>query len=294
MSRQPAADSLFHQRQVTGDAESAVDSISPKRLPATQHSVPGPQSSVLSPSRAPSFLMLAFVLLFAAGCGSKKAVKPTPAPTLIATPTPTPTPQQRIQGAAQKMQALSAFHFLLTHENGSSAIALGLQKTRAEGDFENPNRFKATVNANALGSIPVTVKVINVADTTWITNPLQSGDHYQILPNGTSAAAIFDPNTGIFKAAHDIKDPQLTGSDKVGSVDTWVVQGTVDAGDLTSIATDAQAGHQVTMKVWIGKEDSLVYKIRLEGPLSDSEPKNIARQIDLSQFNEKLDIQPPS
>ena len=234
------------------------------------------------------------VLLFAAACGSKKAATPTAAPTRIATPTPTPTPQERIQSAAQRMQALSAFHFLLTHENGASAIALGLQMTRAEGDFENPDRFKATVDAKALGGIAVTVKVINVGAKTWITNPLQSGDHYQILPNGTSAAAIFDPNTGIFKAARDIKDPQLTGSDTVGSVDTWVVQGTVDAGDLVSLATDAQAGHEVTMKMWIGKEDSLVYKVRLEGPLSDSEPKNIARQIDLSQFNEKLDIQPPS
>jgi hypothetical protein len=245
------------------------------------HAVLSPQSPVL-----------VLVLLLAAACGSKKA--PAAVATRAPTPTPTPTPQERIQSAAQHMQALSAFHFLLTHENGASAIALGLQMTRAEGDFENPNRFKATVDAKALGGIAVTVKVINVADKTWITNPLLGGDHYQILPNGTSAAAIFDPNTGIFKAAHDIKDPQLTGSDKIGSVDTWVVQGTVDAGDLTSIATDAQAGHQVTMKVWIGKEDSLVYRIRLEGPLSDSEPKNIARQIDLTQFNEKLDIQPPA
>lgn len=237
--------------------------------------------------------VLPMILLFAVACGAKKAAAPTRTPTPTPTPIPTPTPQQRLSTAADRMEALKSFHFVLTHEDGASPIALGLEMTRAEGDVQNPDRLRATVNAK-FQSIPVTVKVINVGTQTWITNPLAGGDQYQPLPGGTQAAAIFDPKTGVIKAMRDAKDPQLTGSGTIGNVATWIVQGTIDAGDLSSIATDAQAGHQVTAKVWIGKADSLIYQIRLEGPLSNSEPKNIVRQIDTSQFNEQITIQPPS
>lgn len=245
-------------------------------------------AAVLPERRAPYPLLLALLALLVAACGGKHSSTQTQV-----TASPTPTPKQRLNTAADRMQALPSFHFLLTHENGASTIALGLQMTRAEGDFQQPDRFRANVNAN-FQSIPVAVKVINVGANTWITNPLQSGDHYQPLPNGTQATAILDPQTGILHAARDVQNPMLAGSEKINGADTMIVQGTVDAADLTSLATDAQAGHQVTARVWIGRDDSLVYKVRLEGPLSDSEPKNIVRQIETSHFNEKIDIEPPS
>ncbi|MGI8553654.1 MAG: LppX_LprAFG lipoprotein [Dehalococcoidia bacterium] len=234
-------------------------------------------------------VLLATMSFASPGCGSKSRGASVKSPTPIATP----TPKQRLDAAADRMQTLDGFHFLLTHENGASTIALGLQMTKADGDFQKPDRFKANVNAK-FQSIPVSVKVINVADKTWITNPLQAGDHYQPLPNGTQATAILDPNTGLLKAARDVQQPQLTGSEKIGNGDSYIVQGSVDAGELQSLATDAQPGRLVPIRVWIGKGDSLLYRIRLEGPLSDNEPRTIVRQIECSQFNEKLDIQPPS
>lgn len=210
-----------------------------------------------------------------------------------ATATATPTPKQRLDTAAARLQAVDTFHFLLTHQNGASSIAEGLQMTRAEGDFERPDRFSARVNASFQG-LPVAVKVINVGDKTWITNPLLSGDHFQPLPNGPQTTAILDPNSGLLRVAHDMQNPRLGGTERIGNLDTLVMQGTVDAGTLQSVATDAESGRQVPTRVWVGKDDSLVYRIRIDGPLSASEPKNIARQVDLSNFNEKVDVEPPS
>jgi len=207
--------------------------------------------------------------------------------------TPTPTPRQRLDAAAKQMQAVSAFHFLLTHQNGVSTIANGLEMTRAEGDFQTPDRFKAAVKAS-FQTFPVSVSVISVGPRTWITNPLQSGEHYQPLPNGPQTTEILDPNHGLLKAAEDMRAPAVTGSEKIGQTDTYLISGTVDAGNLRSIAPDADAGRDVPSQIWIGKADSLVYRVRLNGPLTAGEPKNIVRQIDLSQFNEKIDIAPPT
>jgi hypothetical protein len=137
------------------------------------------------------------------------------------------------------------------------------------------------------------VKVLNVGNETWITNPLQGGDHYQLLPNGAQTTAILDPHNGLLAAAHDMRDPHVTGSEKVGGAQTFVLQGSIDAAGLQSVATDAEPGRMVPARVWIGKDDSLVYRIRVDGPLSPSEPKNIVRQVDLSQFNERVEIEAP-
>jgi LppX_LprAFG lipoprotein len=230
-------------------------------------------------------LLLCLAVVTAGACGLQRA------PSVPATPTP--SPKQLLQTAVGRVQALSSFHFLLTHENGASAIALGLEMARAEGDFQRPDRFKADLNATLAG-IPVAVRVINVGDNTWITNPLETGDHYQPLPSGTQATAVFDPNKGILNAARDARNARLAGTDQMRGVQTQVIQGQIDAGELSSLATDAEAGRLVTTRVWIGKNDSLIYKIRLEGPLNASEPKNIVRQLDISQFNEAVSIRPPA
>lgn len=229
-------------------------------------------------------VLLVIIMLASAACSARG-----PQPSATATP----TPRERLDAASKRMQALTAFHFLLTHQNGVSTIADNLLMSRAEGDYASPDRIKAAVKASFQG-LPVSVTVISIGDQSWITNPLQTGEHYQPLPNGPQTAAILDPSTGLLKAANQMTNPRLTGTDKIGGVATYVVAGNVDAGNLTPIATGAESGRAVPTQIWIGETDSLIYRVRLNGPLSSSEPKNIVREIDLSQFNEQIDIQPPS
>jgi hypothetical protein len=233
------------------------------------------------PRLSPPLLLLVAVLVSACSASGR------------GTATATPTPKDRLDAASAQMAKLRSFHFLLTHQNGSSTLANNLQMTRADGDYVQPDRLKATVNA-ALQGLPVTVSLISIGDQSWITNPLQSGGHYQPLPNGPQAGEILNPNTGLLAAVKSMQNPRVTGSEKIGNVDCSVIAGTVDAVSLQPIANDAEAGRQVPAQVWIGKQDSLVYRVRLNGPLSASEPKNIVRQVDLSQFNESIDVEPPS
>src|SRR6266536_650607 len=121
-------------------------------------------------------------------------------------PAATPTAQQRLEQAGRQMQSLSAFHFLLTHQNGFSTIANGLDMTRAEGDFVAPDRFKAAVKAS-FQTLPVSVSVISIQNQTWITNPLQGGEHYLPFPNDPQTTEILDPGRGLLKAASDMRDP---------------------------------------------------------------------------------------
>jgi len=238
----------------------------------------------------PRLLPALALLLLIAACGSGKNNKASTSQNgRLATPTPTLSAQDLLNAAIQTTNDLSSFHFVLTHENGSTPIANGISMTRADGDFQKPDRFKAKVTGTLTG-FTVDVNAINVGDQVWIN---LTGNKYTPLANGVGAAAILDPNNGVLKALKGVKNPQIVGHEKLNGVDTTIVAGDVDAGDLTALAQNAQAGKQVKGKAWIGDADHRLYRLRIDGPLNDSEPANIARIIDLSQFNEKLDIQPP-
>lgn|GEM_PF-1088872 len=231
------------------------------------------------------------VLLLVAACGSGKNnhKPPTPQNGRLATPTPTLSAQDLLNAAIQTTNDLKSFHFVLTHENGSTPIANGISMSKAEGDILKPDRFKARVTGT-LSGFTVDVNVINVGDQVWLN---LTGNRYAPLPNGVGAAAILDPNTGVLKALKGVKNPQIAGHETLNGVNTTIVTGDVDAGDLTALAQNAQAGKLVKGKAWIGDADHRLYRLRIDGPLDDQEPANIARIIDLSQFDERLDIQPP-
>ena len=242
------------------------------------------------------------LLLLGAACGSSKKKNNNTAnsaataaasrtPLALATATPTLSAQDLLSAAQSTLQADSSFHFILNHENGTTPIADGIAMRRAEGDIVKPDRFMATVDGTIGGKQSVSVKAINVGSQVWIN---LFGDKYTPLPNGVGAATFLDPNNGVTKAITGAKNPQIVGPDTINSVAVTEISATVDAGDLTALASQAQAGKSVPGKIWIGNSDHQVYRIRLEGPLDDQEPANIARQIDLSKFNETLDIQPPA
>jgi hypothetical protein len=241
---------------------------------------------------------LCFVLLLSAACGSKKknnnnaaSAVATRTPVALATATPTLSAQALLSAAQGTLQADKSFHFILNHENGTTPIAEGINMRRAEGDILKPDKFMATVDGTIGGKQSVSVKAINVGSQVWVNI---FGDKYTLLPNGVGAAQFLDPNNGVAKAIAGAKNPQSVGQDTINGVATTEISATVDAGDLTAIASQAQAGKSVPGKIWIGNSDHQVYRIRIEGPLNDQEPANIARQIDLSKFNEPLDIQPPA
>lgn len=195
-----------------------------------------------------------------------------------------------LRQAAEALDKTRSFHFLLEHENGATPIVLGVMMERAEGDVLKPDRVQADV-IGRLQAVSVRTRVIGVGDRAWITNPFTQT--LQTLDQGTMIAQVFDPAVGVRRVVAAIQEPRLTGSETVDGVETLIVEGLVDSGELKAIAPFAQPGQQVRVRAWLGKSDTLPRRLRLEGPLAPDEPANIARRLTLSKFNEQVSIEPP-
>jgi len=227
------------------------------------------------------FALAALGLLPAAcSCGGKKQQ----------TTGPLPPAAEVLTKAVERAATMKTFHFRLEHENGVSAIPLGLGLTTAEGDVIVPDRLQAKLEAKA-GTQPVRVEVIGIGDQAWMTNPFNR--QWQPLPSGNTIKDVFDPTQGIKAVANALENAEVTAEEEVGGVATYRVEGTVDSAILEAAAPIAEPGLTVKVKVWIGKDDSLIRRIRLEGPIAPDEPPNIVRKLDVSKFDEPVSIEPP-
>lgn len=227
--------------------------------------------------------VLCAILVLAAACGdSKSKTSGTPA---------RPDPAVLLQQAAERMEAAKSFHFILDHEQGSSPIVLGLTMTRAEGDVVRPDRFRADVDAVALGA-NLKLKLISISDRARITNPFNPSQ-WQDLPTGTKISDIFDPGAGTTAALRSVQSPQITGEDTVGGKKVWKVEGNVDAAALSALASIAEKGYTARGTAWIGQDSPEVYRIRLDGPLGANDTPGVIRRLELSRFGESITIEPP-
>ncbi len=226
---------------------------------------------------------LTCVLITAAcGTGGEDVVTPSP--------TPPPDPSVIIQAAADRFEALQFFTFTMTHENGGTPIAFGLLMEDVTGQVVAPDRLKADIGAWA-GGFFFDVSLIAIGEETWLTNPFI--DEFELIERGIVSSALLDPATGISGIIRDAKDPVLEGETSLDGISTYHISSTIDSGQLTSISPIAESGYPILVGIWVGLDDSLVYKIRLEGRLSAEEEPDIIRTILPSDFDIPAEIAPP-
>ena len=205
------------------------------------------------------------------------------------TPEPGLTAEEVLQQASTAAAEVSSFHFVLTHENGSTPLPLSLSLESAEGDVVVPGRLAAEVDAEAAG-INVSVDVIGIDDRTWITNPFTRG--WQEL-EGTNIRDFADPAALVSGLLPSITDAELSDGGSVDGVQTQLVTGNIESGALREALGIAEPGRTVEVEAWIGVDDDLPRRVRVIGPLSDAEADNVVRQVDISRYDQPVEIMPP-
>jgi LppX_LprAFG lipoprotein len=192
--------------------------------------------------------------------------------------------------AAAAVEGVTSFHFRLTHDNGSTPLPLSLALETAEGDVGIPGRLSAEVEAKAVGSIPVSVNIIAIDDKTWITNPFNR--KWQSLP-GAGVRDFADPEALVRSLVAAVEGPRIDGGSTIDGVRTVKIVASIDAGLLRDALGIARAGNQVRVEAWLGAEDALPRRIRIVGPLSSADNADVSRQIDLSHYDQPVEINPP-
>ena len=217
-------------------------------------------------------------------CGTQEPDAPAP------TPPPTPDPVTILQNAADRFEALEFFKFTMLHENGGTPITFGLVMEDVTGDVAAPDRLRAEIGAFA-GNLFFDVTLVAIGDRTFLTNPFTK--EFEEIDGGVISSALLDPTTGISGIIRDAVDPVLEGETEVEGIPTYHITSVIDSAQLTSIAPSAEPGLPIDVGIWIGRDDSLVYRIHMTGPMSSEEEPDITRTILPSDFDVPVEIAMP-
>jgi LppX_LprAFG lipoprotein len=240
------------------------------------------------PKRGLPVLLFAAGLLVVCACGGDDDDDDSEA---TAEATVEETPQEFLASAADALEQVTSFHFLLTHENGGTEIVLDLEMERAEGDIILPDRLRADIEADGPGGLDVNVEVIAVGDQLFFENPFGGG----YVDADFSLRDILDPTQGVVSLLRSApENAEYDGTETIDGVETRRVTATIDSGELETLLPAADPGFPVEVTLWIGEEDRLVYRLLLVGPMNEDEPEDIERLIEVSDFDQPgLSIEPP-
>ena len=85
----------------------------------------------------------------------------------------------------------------------------------------------------------------------------------------------------------------MTGSEKVAGADCWRLEGKVPIRALTYVLGSPPSGKLVPVEIWVAKDDSVLRKVGVRGPVNKGDGPRVARTLVVSKLNEKVDIKAP-
>ena len=220
-------------------------------------------------------LGVALVALAAAGCGGGGGSGEDPA-TIV-------------RESARKTETVKTFHFALDISKVPTSTK-GLQLTGAEGDAKVPDELEAQVSGRFAG-FPLSTKLVAVGGKLWIENPLSGS--WQSVDVETTPGFLLDPQKGVLGVMRGMTDVKEDGSEDVSGVSTTRITGTVPAAEVGPLAAVAAGSGSVGVILWIGKDDRILRRIEVAGPIASGEPADAVRTIELSRFGEPVTVEAP-
>lgn len=216
-------------------------------------------------------------LLLLAGCGGDGGGKE-------------PTAAEIVAGAAEKTAEQKSFRFTLDVENVPPSGS-GLSLTSADGEVIVPDRLRAKASAT-FSRIPIETELVFVGEEEYFVDPLTR--KWRRLDVGTSPIAFFDPAEGVLSVIKGAVEVEIAGSETVGGVETHRLTGKVKARDAARLlVVSSTSDRLVDVELWIGKDDQILRRIRVRGPVGEDEPAEASRTIELSDFGTEFEIEAP-
>jgi hypothetical protein len=217
--------------------------------------------------------------------------------------------QALLDKAAQKMTELTSFTFVMRNEGGTTKLLDLVELESIEGTVQRPDSFQATATAK-VAIMKIDVNIIGIGSNIYVSDPTSTNDSYLMVSSadmtGVDIASVINPDALILRSVSVIEGPEIDGGDKIDDVDTTIVTGHFTVQKALDLAgsvvgtpspdtgdTQLLLNEPLDVSLWIDG-DGIVHRVRIIGPILSSDDPGIARRIDLFDFNEPVDIQPPA
>lgn len=235
-------------------------------------------------------LAVALAVFVAVGCSKSSGTEADSVraePIATTTPVPTVTAPEAVALSHDAMAELASFRFELTHDSGFTALAGGLELSRASG-LVAQNGLDLEAEAK-IGRAFVRIEAIVIDEQTWMTNPLTGA--WSEIPPEESPFSFLDPVKLVADILGDTRDAVYL--DSPNSNDELTITGRLPATTLAALvgSVDPDAVPAVTLS--LSAKTYLLNKIVIFGVAQREDDENTIRVITLSEFDKPVSLEPP-
>ena len=141
--------------------------------------------------------------------------------------------------------------------------------------------------AGTLGNFAVRSSLITLGDDSYMTNPLTGA--WEQVSREVSPLGFFDPQRGIGSMMAEVRSPVLASM----SDGQFEIEGSLAVEALEPLLGSGVKGTSVHVRLTIDAETLFLQRAILDGRATATEPDGVVRTITLSEFNERVTIEPP-
>jgi len=194
-----------------------------------------------------------------------------------------------VRDSAAATERVKSFHFALDIAKVPTS-AKGLQLTAAEGDARVPDALKAEVSGRFAG-FPISTSLVATGGKLWIKNPLSGS--WQSVDVATTPSFLLDPQKGVLGVMRAMTGLKEDGSEDVDGASTTRITGIVEASKVGPLVAASGGTGPIDVTLWIGKDDKILRRIEVTGPVGKGEPADAVRTVALSRFGETVTVEAP-
>lgn len=207
---------------------------------------------------------------------------------------PDPEPAEVLAAASQRLAEVESLHFTLDVEGETFIEESGtIQLESAEGDLARPDKVAVEFQVRLLGATTVSIRMITVGSESWTTD-LITGNWGDAPPEfGYDPSILYDNQDGLGPVMGKLDGAAIEGRKEIDSRDAYHVTGTAAAAVIGPITAGTMTGDNVAVELWIDVETSDLLRVKVVEPESDAKENPATWEMTLSQFDEKVTIEPP-
>ena len=225
-------------------------------------------------------LLSIFSVSFSNACSKSKETL------LISTSTPTLSPIHILADSTKSMSSLKSYQFSLSHRMGNgSKIDQSLTLVSALGSVSRDNGISLESNL-LFGNIPVSAGIVKTKDSTYLRDPLTQ--KWQVWPEGSNPFDFLDPDKMITSILDGLSGPTLLTS-RDGF---FKISGQIAASSFDYIFQDT-LNEEANLTVWIDSNSLVITRAEIVGRISEMDPDEMIRVLEISRFDEVLEIATP-
>jgi hypothetical protein len=182
-----------------------------------------------------------------------------------------------------------SFHFALQVDHPPLNPA-GLSIASAVGDVRVPDRLAARFSGT-LSGITLKSALVFVGTRYYLQDPFSG--KWRNLDANTNPVKFFNPAKGVLAVIRGARGLVMRGSERVSGVDCWRVAGKAPSRSLVYVLGAVPSPRLVPVTIWLGKDDHVLRRVRLEGPINKGDSPRVARQLTVSSLDEQVKIEAP-